>query len=198
MKRKNYLLFAGCLLLVLSIASISLAKSSQQEKAKSSQHEKAKFSQHEKAKHYPKGKIPDHSMPAMKFALRQCNDDLAQCNDDLAQCDADLAESQAHPQFSVLNPRGDRPDIVAVSPSPRLSSLTGMTIAVVANYNPTMAPLATAFATAGNTVIFVSDLPVAQGQSPRPITLPGVTNMYLADFENDPTQADAIIVGNGF
>jgi hypothetical protein len=116
----------------------------------------------------------------------------------LAQCDADLAEWQAHPKFSVLNPRGDRPPITAVPPTARLSSLQGKTLAIVGNYNPTVAPLATAFAQAGYTVIFVSDLPVAAGQSPRPITLPGVMNMSLVDFEKNPMQADAIIVAHGF
>jgi hypothetical protein len=48
-------------------------------------------------------------------------------------------------------------------------------------------------------VIFVSDLPVARGQSPRPTTLDDpIINMALADFEADPTVADALVFGNGF
>ena len=173
MKRTKYLLSAGCLLLVVLMASISLAAP-------------------------PVEKLPDQSMPAMKAALGQCNTALGQCDADLAQCDADLTAWQAHPRFSVLNPRADRPPIIAVPPTPRLSSLQGKTIAIVGNYNPTVAPLATAFAQAGYTVIFVSDLPVAAGQSPRPINLPGVMNMLLADFEKNPMQANAIIVAHGF
>ena len=182
MKRKKYLLSAGCLLFILFMASVSLAAP-------------------------PVEQLPDQSMPAMKAALAQCNSGLAQCktglnqcNTALGQCNADLAEWQAHPRFSVLNPRGDRPPITAVPPTARLSTLTGKTIAIVGNYNPTVVPLATAFAQAGYTVIFVSDLPVAAGQSPRPIQLnePGITNMFLADFEKNPMVANDIIVAHGF
>jgi len=180
MKRKKYLLSAGCLLFILFMASVSLAAP-------------------------PVEQLPDQSMPAMKAALAQCNSGLAQCktglnqcNTALGQCNADLAEWQAHPRFSVLNPRGDRPPITAVPPTARLSSLQGKTIAIVGNYNPTVPPLATAFKQAGYTVIFVSDLPVAAGQSPRPIDLPGVVNMSLVDFEKNPMQASAIIVAHGF
>jgi hypothetical protein len=180
MKRRKYLLSASCLLLFVLLASVSPAAP-------------------------PVEQLPDQSMPAMKAALAQCNNALGQCrgglnqcNTALGQCNADLAEWQAHPRFSVLNPRGDRPPITAVPPTARLSSLQGKTLAIVGNYNPTVAPLATAFAQAGYTVIFVSDLPVAAGQSPRPITLPGVMNMSLVDFEKNPMQADAIIVAHGF
>ena len=182
MKRKRYLLSAGCLLFILLTASVSMAAP-------------------------PVAQLPDQSMPAMKAALAQCNSGLAQCNTGLTQCNAalgqcnaDLAEWQAHPRFSVLNPRADRPPIIAVPPTPRLSSLQGKTIAIVGNYNPTVEPLAKAFAQAGYTVIFVSDLPVAAGQSPRPIqpNVPGLTNMFLADFEKNPMVANAIIVAHGF
>ena len=180
MKRKRYLLSAGCLLFILLTASVSMAAP-------------------------PVAQLPDQSMPAMKAALAQCNSGLAQCNTGLTQCNAalgqcnaDLAEWQAHPRFTVLNPRASRPAITAVPPTPRLSTLQGKTIAVVANYNSTMPVLATAFAQAGYTVIFISDLPVAQGQTPRPINLQGVINMPLAQFESNPMQADAVIVGNGF
>jgi hypothetical protein len=173
MKKKKILLSMGCLWLVVLAASISLAAP-------------------------PIEQLPDHSMPAMKATLDQYNTALSQCNAGLAQCNANLAESQAHPRFSVLNPRGDRPPITAFPPRARLSSLQGKTIAIVGNYNPTVAPLATAFAQGGYNVIFVSDLPVAVGQSPRPITLPGVTNMLLADFEKNPMVASAIIVAHGF
>ena len=175
MKRKRCLLSAGCLLFMLFMASVSLAAP-------------------------PVAQLPDQSMPAMKAALGQCNTGLGQCNADLAQCDADLAAWQAHPRFSVLNPRADRPPIIAVPPTPRLSSLQGKTIAIVGNYNPTVEPLAKAFAQAGYTVLFISDLPVAAGQSPRPIqpNVPGLTNMFLADFEKNPMVANAIIVAHGF
>ena len=182
MKRRKYLLWAGSLLFILLMASVSVAAP-------------------------PVEQLPDQSMPAMKAALAQCNSALGQCNSwltqcdaELAQCDADLAQWMAHPKFSVLNPRGDRPPITAVPPTARLSTLTGKTIAIVGNYNPTVVPLATAFAQAGYTVIFVSDLPVAAGQSPRPIQLnePGITNMFLADFEKNPMVANAIIVAHGF
>ncbi len=154
----------------------------------------------------PVEQLPPQSMPAMRDALSQCdaglarcNNGLAQCNTSLNQCNTDLNDWKAHPRFSVLNPRGDRPPITAVAPTARLASLTpGMTIAIVANYDGTMARLATAFFDAGYKVIFVSDLPVAPGQSPRPIQLAGVTNMSLVDFEKNPKQASAIIVGNGF
>ena len=176
MKRKNYFLFAGCLLLVVFIASISLADP-------------------------PLGKLPDQAAPALKANLAQCQGNWAQCAADLAQCDADLAQCQAHPQFTILNPRPSRPPIIAVPLTPRLSSLENKTIAVVANYNPTMAPLAKALlgAAPGIKVIFISDLPVAAGQSPRPIELdPPIINMSLKNFELNPKQADAVIVGNGF
>ena len=182
MKRKRYLLPAGCLLFILAMASVLLAAP-------------------------PVEQLPDQSMPAMKAALAQCNSGLGQCNNGLnqcnaalGQCDADLAQWQAHPRFTVLNPRASRPPITAVPPSPRLSSLQGKIIAIVGNYNGTMAALATAFAQAGYTVLFISDLPVAAGQSPRPIqpNVPGLTNMFLADFEKNPMVANAIIVGNGF
>ncbi len=181
MKRKKYLLPTLCFLFMLFMVSLSLAAP-------------------------PVAQLPDQSMPAMKAALDQCNTALGQCNGglgqcnaDLAQCDADLAAWQAHPRFSVLNPRGDRPPITAVPPTARLASLQGKTIAVVGNYNGTVAPLATAFAQAGYTVIFVSDLPVAAGQSPRPINLPPpIINMSLVDFEKNPMVANAIIVTHGF
>ncbi len=182
MTKQKYFLSVACLLFFGLMASISLAAA-------------------------PVGQLPDQSMPAMKDALTQTtaalvqsNTALAQCNSNLAQCNTDLAQSQAHPRFTVLNPRASRPPIIAVPPSPRLSTLTGKIIAVVANYDRTMAPLATAFAQAGYNVLFISDLPVAQGQTPRPIQLnvPGVTNMSLVDFEKNPKQASAIIVGNGF
>ena len=177
MKRKNYFLFAGCLLLVVFIASISLADP-------------------------PLGKLPDQAAPALKAQIEALKANLAQCQAIMAQCNADLTQcEEAPPQFTILNPRPSRPPIIAVPLTPRLSNLENKTIAVVANYNPTMAPLAKALlgAAPGIKVIFISDLPVAAGQSPRPINLdPPIQNMSLKDFELNPKQADAVIVGNGF
>ncbi len=173
MKRQKYLPLAGCFLLFALMIPYAFAAP-------------------------PVAQLPDQSMPAVKAALEQCNRGLTQCTTSLNQCSTELNDWKAHPRFSVLNPRGDRPPITAVPPRGRLSTLQGKTIAIVGNYNPTVAPLATAFSNAGYTVIFVSDLPVAVGQSPRPITLPGVTNMSLAEFESNPTRANAIIVAHGF
>ena len=105
-------------------------------------------------------------------------------------------------EFKLINPRPSKPPITAIALAPRLPDLTGKTIGVIANYDPAMAPIAEALpkTVKGAKVLFISDLPVAAGQSPRPIKLdaPGVTNMTLADFEKNPKMADAIIVGNGF
>jgi len=149
----------------------------------------------------PIEKLPDQSMPALKAKLAECQSNLAQCQGNWAECEADLAECLAHPQFTILNPRPSRPPIIAVPPTARLSSLENKTIAVVANYNSTMAPIAKALlgAAPGIKVIFISDLPVAAGQTPRPINLdPPIINMSLKDFEANPNQADAVITGNGF
>jgi len=105
-------------------------------------------------------------------------------------------------QFKIINPRPSKPPINAIALSPRLASLEGKTIAVVANYDEAMAPLAAQVAKTvkGSKVLFISDLIVAVGQTTHPIKLdaPGVTNMSFADFDKNPKQADAIIVGNGF
>jgi hypothetical protein len=109
--------------------------------------------------------------------------------------------SIASEQISILNPRPSRPPITAQPIAPRLSSIEEKTIAVIANYNNTMAPIAEELVkTIPNIkVIFISDLPVAPGQSPRPFDLePPISNMSLEDFEKDPQVADAAILGNGF
>jgi len=112
---------------------------------------------------------------------------------------AGAAETQ---EFKIMNPRPSKPPIMASALAPRLSNLTGKTIAVVANYDAAMAPIAQALPKAidGVKVLFISDLLVAKGQTPHPIKLeaPGVTNISLKDFEKDPKVADAVIVGNGF
>lgn len=108
----------------------------------------------------------------------------------------------AEAEFKIMNPRPSKPPIMANALSPRLSSLAGKTIAVVANYDAAMAPIAKALPKMadGVKVLFISDLLVAKGQTPHPIKLdaPGVTNLLLKDFEKNPKAADAVIVGNGF
>jgi hypothetical protein len=115
---------------------------------------------------------------------------------------AQVVTKEVPAEYSIMNPRPSRPPIMASALAPRLSSLAGKTIAVVANYNGTMAPIAEALpkVASGVKVLFISDMEVARGQSPRPITLdaPGVTNMSLKDFEKDPKIANAVITGNGF
>ena len=105
-------------------------------------------------------------------------------------------------QFTIINPRPSKPPIMAIALSPRLPNLAGKTIAVIANYDAAMAPIAAELpkAVKDAKVLFISDLLVAAGQTPHPIKLeaPGVTNMLLKDFEKNPKVADAIIVGNGF
>jgi hypothetical protein len=105
-------------------------------------------------------------------------------------------------EFKIINPRPSKPPIMAIALSPRLSSLAGKTIAVVANYDEAMAPIAAALPKAAKDVkvLFISDLLVAAGQTPHPIKLdaPGVTNVSLKDFEKNPKVADAVVVGNGF
>ena len=108
---------------------------------------------------------------------------------------------EAEPIFSVVNPRPSRAAIDAKALAPRLDSLEGKTVAVIANYNGTMAPLAQALLDTADdiTVIFISDLEVARGQSPRPIELDApIVNMSLRDYEADPSVADALVFGNGF
>jgi hypothetical protein len=105
-------------------------------------------------------------------------------------------------QFKIINPRPSKPPIMAIALSPRLPNLAGKTIAVIANYDPAMAPIAGELPKVikDAKVLFISDLLVAAGQTPHSIQLeaPGVTNMLLKDFEKNPKVADAIIVGNGF
>jgi len=115
---------------------------------------------------------------------------------------AGIAGAAGEAEFKIINPRPSKPPIMAIALSPRLSNLAGKTIAVVANYDPAMAPIAAALPKVANglKVLFISDLLVAAGQTPHPIKLdaPGVTNVSLKDFEKNPKAADAIIVGNGF
>ena len=111
------------------------------------------------------------------------------------------APTPAAPIFSVVNPRPSRAAIDAKALAPRLESFEGKTIAVIANYNGTMAPIAKALLDTAEdiTVIFISDLEVARGQSPRPIELDApIVNMALRDYEADPSVADALVFGNGF
>ena len=101
----------------------------------------------------------------------------------------------------VVNPRPSRAPIDAVGLAPRLSTLEGKTVAVIANYNNTMPPIARALldVVKNGTVIFISDMEVAAGQSPRPVELEApIVNMSLRDFEANPAIADAIVFGNGF
>jgi hypothetical protein len=112
------------------------------------------------------------------------------------------AKPAAPEKFRLINPRPSKPPIMAIALAPRLASLEGKTIAVVANYDAAMAPIAAELpkTVKGAKVLFISDLLVAAGQTPHPIKLdaPGVTNLALKDFEKNPKAADAIIVGNGF
>jgi hypothetical protein len=105
-------------------------------------------------------------------------------------------------KYTILNPRPNKAPIDVVPLAARLSSLEGKTVAIVANYNDTMPAIAREMTKVapGVKVLWISDLPVTVGQSPRPADLneAGITNMSLADFEKNPKQADAIIVGNGF
>jgi len=181
MKGKKYSLLAGCLLLAVMITSISLANTDHRGKSYDSHHWKAKPSSH--------WHIWERAYRALLAQVEDLQAKLTQCK-------------EAPPEFTILNPRPSRPPIIAVPPTARLDSLVGKSIAVVANYNPTMAPLAEALLDVVGVegkVYFISDLPVAAGQSPRPITLADpIINMSLSDFEKDPHVADAIIVGNGF
>ncbi|MCL2669400.1 MAG: hypothetical protein FWE89_01830 [Syntrophaceae bacterium] len=112
------------------------------------------------------------------------------------------AAAASQPEFKIMNPRPSKPPITAIALAPRLPDLVGKTIAVVANYDPAMPPIAAALPKAvnGAKVLFVPELPVAEGQSTHPAKLdaPGVTNVVFKDFEKNPKMADAIIVGNGF
>ncbi len=101
----------------------------------------------------------------------------------------------------ITEPRPVRAPITAQRLADRLDTLEGKTIAVIANYNGSMPAIAEELLNTAKDikVIFVSDLPVARGQSPRPTTLDDpIINMALADFEADPTVADALVFGNGF
>ena len=115
---------------------------------------------------------------------------------------AETAGAAGAAEFKIINPRPSRPPITVKALSPRLSSLAGKTVAVVANYDPAMAPIAAALpkVAGGARVLFISNLLVAEGQTPHPMKLdaPSVTNVSLKDFEKNPKVADAIIVGNGF
>ena len=105
-------------------------------------------------------------------------------------------------QFTILNPRPNKAPIDVVPLAGRLSNLENKTIAIVANYNNSMPAIAREMTKVapGVKVLWISDLPVTAGQNPRPADLKesGITNMSLSDFEKNPKQADAIIVGNGF
>jgi len=103
--------------------------------------------------------------------------------------------------LKVVNPRPSRAPIDAVGLSVRLDTLEGKTIAVIANYDSTMPAIARYMvANIPNIkIIYISDMEVAAGQSPRPIELePPIQNMSLRNFEADPTIADGIVFGNGF
>ena len=107
--------------------------------------------------------------------------------------------------FNVVNPRPSRAPINATGLSTRLpADLSGKTIAVVANYDNSMAAIARALLAAVpaiGKIIYVSDMEVAAGQSPRPIEMEKpFVNMALRDFEAPANldTVDGIIVGNGF
>lgn len=134
----------------------------------------------------PVDRLPDQSHPALQAELEEVKAKLEACEE--------------ASKLTILNPRPSRPPIIAVPISPRLPGLDGMTIAVVANYNNTMPPIAIALSQIpGVRVLYISDLPVAPGQTPRPVELPApIINMPLAQFETTPSVADAAILGNGF
>ena len=114
---------------------------------------------------------------------------------------ASAASAAVPGTLKVMNPRPSRAPIDAVALAPRLNSLEGKTVAVIANYNESMPPIARTLldAAPGIKVIYISDLVVAAGQSPRPIELEQpITNMFFRDFEANPSVADALVFGNGF
>lgn len=103
--------------------------------------------------------------------------------------------------FTILNPRPSKLPIVAQPIALRLTDLDGKTIAVISNGNINMKPLAEKLLEIlpNVKIIFISDMPIAVGQTPHPIELGSpIINMNLADFEKDPQIADAVIVGHGF
>ncbi|MCL2166594.1 MAG: hypothetical protein FWH49_04815 [Clostridiales bacterium] len=103
------------------------------------------------------------------------------------------------PAFQVINPRESRAPIDAVGISERLDTLDGKTIAIWANYDPTMAPTAVALQEAlpNTKIIWMAGGSSSANQVPVQQEAP-IINMAQRDFDADPTIADAILVGNGF
>lgn len=103
--------------------------------------------------------------------------------------------------FNVLNPKPKRNPIDAHAISERLDSLDGKTIAIVSNKKHHLDVMALELMKEypNTRFIFIPDMPAVRGQTTVWRELgEGFRYMKFTDFMEDPTIADAAIVGCGF
>lgn len=112
--------------------------------------------------------------------------------------------------FTILNPRASKAPIIAQSLAPRLPNLDGKTIAIVASSasltlaDPEVRPYGerTLLRLVGEEIAKTASNVKVLYITPENIELDAplinTTHITLEEFNEDPTVADAVIVGHGF
>lgn len=106
--------------------------------------------------------------------------------------------------FRCVDPTTNKADIEVTSLAERIDDFAGKTIAVCANYNgafydyPEGIVLKLVELLPESEIVYVSEMPVATGQSTYPRNLEGVKNITFDEFLANPSDADAAILLHAF